>query len=152
MNPKKFYKEYLVDGDSKLKLHKIDCDGNKQAGWSKKDALEQTEKNLERIELSQALLSAENKRSVLLVFQAMDAGGKDGTVKMLGRPLNPAGCTVTSFKAPTEEERAHDFLWRVEKVCPRKGDIAIFNRSHYEGTRRCEREIVASSSSSSCTD
>ncbi len=80
----------------------------------------------------QERLWAEGTRSVLLVLQALDAGGKDGTVKHVLRSVNPAGARVTSFKAPTEEERAHDFLWRVHQGVPAAGEVGVFNRSHYE--------------------
>jgi PPK2 family polyphosphate:nucleotide phosphotransferase len=80
----------------------------------------------------QARLYAESRRSLLVVLQAMDAGGKDGTIRSVFSGVNPQGVRVASFKAPTEEELAHDFLWRVHAQCPRHGEIAIFNRSHYE--------------------
>lgn len=77
-------------------------------------------------------LYAENRRSVLLVLQGMDTSGKDGTIRSIMRGLNPQSCTVYPFKKPSAEELDHDFLWRVHKVCPRRGNIGIFNRSHYE--------------------
>jgi PPK2 family polyphosphate:nucleotide phosphotransferase len=77
-------------------------------------------------------LWAEATRSLLVVLQAMDAGGKDGTISHVFRGVNPQGTRVTSFKQPTALESAHDFLWRVHQVTPRAGEIAIFNRSHYE--------------------
>ncbi len=80
----------------------------------------------------QERLYAEGERSLLVVLQAIDAGGKDGTVKHLFRGLNPAGCRVVSFKVPSEEERSHDFLWRVHAKTPARGEVALFNRSHYE--------------------
>jgi PPK2 family polyphosphate:nucleotide phosphotransferase len=82
-------------------------------------------------ELQEALW-AESRQSLLVVLQAMDAGGKDGVIKQVFGGVNPQGCRVTSFKAPSEEERAHDFLWRIHKAAPRAGEIGIFNRSHYE--------------------
>jgi PPK2 family polyphosphate:nucleotide phosphotransferase len=78
------------------------------------------------------LLYAEHKRSVLVVLQGMDASGKDGTIKHVVSGVNPRNCTVTSFKVPTARELDHDFLWRVHAAVPGKGEIAIFNRSHYE--------------------
>ncbi len=98
----------------------------------KKDATKQLKANVDRLADLQYLLYAENKRSLLIVLQAMDAGGKDGTIRHVMGPINPQGCHVTSFKAPTDEELAHDFLWRIHKAAPRKGQIGIFNRSHYE--------------------
>src|SRR5882762_5749878 len=80
----------------------------------------------------QYLMFAENKRALLIVLQAMDTGGKDGTIKHVMTGLNPAGVQVTSFKVPTELERNHDFLWRIHQAVPRRGDFGIFNRSHYE--------------------
>jgi PPK2 family polyphosphate:nucleotide phosphotransferase len=77
-------------------------------------------------------LWAENKRSVLLVLQGMDTSGKDGTIRRVLSGLNPQGCEVTSFKAPTDIELAHDYLWRVHSVCPPRGKLGVFNRSHYE--------------------
>jgi PPK2 family polyphosphate:nucleotide phosphotransferase len=80
----------------------------------------------------QTRLYAESRRSLLVVLQGIDAAGKDGTIRYVFRGLNPQGVTVTAFKEPTEEERAHDFLWRVHKRTPGAGEIGIFNRSHYE--------------------
>jgi len=80
----------------------------------------------------QTRLWAEHRRSMLVVLQAMDAGGKDGTIRKVFSGVNPQGVTVTSFKAPTEAELAHDFLWRVHAHTPGHGEIAVFNRSHYE--------------------
>jgi PPK2 family polyphosphate:nucleotide phosphotransferase len=80
----------------------------------------------------QERLYAENRQSLLIVLQAMDAGGKDGTISHVMSGLNPQGCSVVSFKSPTPEELAHDFLWRVHKHVPPAGHITVFNRSHYE--------------------
>ena len=82
-------------------------------------------------ELQQKLF-AERKRSLLVCLQALDAGGKDGVVKHVIGSMNPDGCRVANFKEPTQEELAHDFLWRIEAQMPKRGEIAIFNRSHYE--------------------
>ena len=86
----------------------------------------------ERLAGLQERLWAERRQSLLVVLQAIDAGGKDGTVKHLFRGLNPAGARVVSFKAPSEEERDHDFLWRVHRHTPARGEVVVFNRSHYE--------------------
>lgn len=80
----------------------------------------------------QARLYAEDKRSMLIVFQAMDAGGKDGTIRAITQGVNPQGVRVASFKAPSKEELAHDFLWRIHQETPARGMMRIFNRSHYE--------------------
>ena len=80
----------------------------------------------------QSRLWAEARRSVLLVLQAMDAGGKDGTIRSVFTGVNPQGVKVASFKAPSHHELSHDYLWRVHDLCPIRGEIGIFNRSHYE--------------------
>jgi len=86
----------------------------------------------DRLRDLQERLWAEHRQSVLVVLQAIDAGGKDGTVKHLFRGLNPAGARVVSFRAPSEEELEHDFLWRVHRHAPGAGEVVVFNRSHYE--------------------
>ncbi len=98
----------------------------------KQDAKAQTAENVERLHALQEMLYAQNKHALLIVLQAMDAGGKDGTIKHVMGAFNPQGVVVTPFKAPTDEELAHDFLWRVHQHTPPKGMIGIFNRSHYE--------------------
>ncbi len=92
-------------------------------------ALKRTRKQLRKL---QDRFYAWNKKALLIVLQAMDTAGKDGTIKHVMRGVNPQGVTVTSFKVPTPEELAHDYLWRVHKAVPRRGRIGIFNRSHYE--------------------
>ena len=77
-------------------------------------------------------LYAENRRAVLLVLQGMDTAGKDGTIRVVMSGINPQSCLVVSFKEPSHEELDHDFLWRIHKAIPRRGNIGIFNRSHYE--------------------
>ncbi|GAB4572088.1 MAG: polyphosphate kinase 2 family protein [Anaerolineae bacterium] len=98
----------------------------------KADAREQTRQNLEKLHALQEMLYAQGEHGLLIVLQAMDAGGKDGTIEHVMGAFNPQGVQVTSFKVPTEEERAHDFLWRIHRAVPRRGMIGIFNRSHYE--------------------
>jgi PPK2 family polyphosphate:nucleotide phosphotransferase len=100
--------------------------------FSKTETKEKTQKLRERLLELQAVLYAEGKHSVLIVLQGMDASGKDGSVKNVFFGVNPMGCLVKSFKAPTEEEKGHDFLWRIHKNAPAKGMMQIFNRSHYE--------------------
>lgn len=98
-----------------------------------KDELKIENKALSKqIVASQHLLLASKKRSLLVVFQGVDASGKDGALRDVFRKINPAGCNVYSFKKPTSKEFSHDFLWRVHKVCPARGMIQVFNRSHYE--------------------
>src|SRR5277367_3440609 len=93
------------------------------------DALQKT---LDRLRELQLLLYADKRYALLIILQALDAGGKDGTIGHVMSGVNPQGCQVTSFKAPTSEELAHDFLWRIHKATPSRGNIGIFNRSQYE--------------------
>jgi PPK2 family polyphosphate:nucleotide phosphotransferase len=105
--------------------------GNK-FGLDKARAETQLKEYGEQLSLLQNRLWAERQRAVLLVLQGLDASGKDGTIKRVFTGLNPQGCTVHSFKAPSDAERAHDYLWRIHAVLPPRGYIGIFNRSHYE--------------------
>ena len=98
----------------------------------KDEAKEQLATLLEELSSLQERLYAEGKRSILLILQGLDASGKDGTIRHVFTGVNPQGCRVTSFKAPTPLELAHDFLWRIHAECPARGMIGIFNRSHYE--------------------
>ncbi len=101
-------------------------------GFSKKETLEKRNSLTRRLGELQHLLYAEGKRSLLVVFQGMDASGKDGATKKVFRYCSPSGVWAKAFKKPSDEEFAHDFLWRIHKVVPKKGRIQIFNRSHYE--------------------
>lgn len=101
-------------------------------GIDKKSAYEKIEENSKVMARLASKLYAENKHSVLLVLQGMDAAGKDSTIRTVMRGVNPASCQVHSFKKPTEKELDHDYLWRIHKAAPRRGNIGIFNRSHYE--------------------
>src|SRR5437762_77106 len=96
------------------------------------NALDLIEKDLLRLRELQDALYAERKHALLIILQGIDAGGKDGTINHVFRGLNPQGVVVTSFKQPTAEETAHDFLWRIHQHTPSKGYMAVFNRSHYE--------------------
>ncbi|HYO10337.1 MAG TPA: polyphosphate kinase 2 family protein [Tepidisphaeraceae bacterium] len=122
---------YRVAPGEKLNLKKRPTD---DAGpfKDKEQAAPESAKNLEKLDELQQLLYAEGERAVLVVFQAMDAGGKDGAIEHVFSGLNPQGCQVTSFKQPTPLELRHDFLWRIHDAAPPKGMIGIFNRSHYE--------------------
>ena len=100
--------------------------------YDKKECKKELLKIQEKLMLYQRIMNAQNKYSMLLVLQGMDASGKDGVVRRIFSGLNPSGVKIHSFKAPTAEERDHDFLWRVHKLTPNKGEITIFNRSHYE--------------------
>ena len=114
----------------KIKLSTIDTRGPKN--WDKAEKKAETLKIIEEITAYQKILSATEKRSVLLVLQGMDAAGKDGTVRNIFKGINPTNCRVAAFKKPTELEFSHDFLWRVHQVVPKNGEIVVFNRSHYE--------------------
>ena len=107
------------------------------AGLTKSEGKERLEQAKLRLSALQAKLNAEARRSLLIVLQAMDAGGKDGTIKHVMSGVNPQGVDVTSFKQPGPIELAHDFLWRVHLAAPQRGRIAIFNRSHYEEVLTC---------------
>lgn len=123
--------DYLAKPNSKIKLetYKTSDTGKLK---SKEEAKEQLEKNIETMVELQDKLYAQDKYSLLLIFQAMDAAGKDSTIKHVMSGLNPQGTQVFSFKQPSKEELDHGFLWRVQKVVPERGRIGIFNRSHYE--------------------
>src|SRR5262245_33066798 len=101
-------------------------------GYNKEKAARELQRHQARMAELQELLYACKKQALLIVLQAPDAGGKDGTIRTVMSGVNPQSCQVTSFKAPTPIELGHDFLWRVHKAVPIKGDIGIFNRSHYE--------------------
>jgi PPK2 family polyphosphate:nucleotide phosphotransferase len=108
-------------------------DPGDQLGMTDKAAAAEMHRDLlERLQALQNRLWAEHRRSLLLVLQGMDASGKDGTIRKVLSGVNPQGCRVSSFKAPLGAEAAHDYLWRIHEVCPAHGEMAIFNRSHYE--------------------
>src|SRR3712207_1700737 len=114
-------------------LSLTDVDPNQTEHYrKKKEVLKELEAQRRRISDLQERLYAENRQGLLVVLQAMDTGGKDGTIKHVFGGVNPQGCRVSSFKAPNPEEANHDFLWRYHKSAPARGRIGIFNRSHYE--------------------
>jgi PPK2 family polyphosphate:nucleotide phosphotransferase len=108
------------------------CDPGDNLGWHKDAAIAELAHVKLKLDEIQQRLAAEDKRSVLLVLQALDAAGKDGTIRMILSGLNPAGVEVTSFKVPVGRETEQDYLWRVHAAAPRRGEIGVFNRSHYE--------------------
>ncbi len=124
-------KKFLILTDKKINLSKIKTDETLGIS-SKKDSLKLLKKNVERMRELQAKLYAQDKYSLLIIFQAMDAAGKDGTIKHVMSGLNPQGTQVFSFKQPSKEELDHGYLWRINKALPERGKIGIFNRSHYE--------------------
>lgn len=122
---------FLAKPNSKVDLTKIDTAYTAEF-QSKVDAKKILKKNIKEMRILQSKLYAQDKYSLLLVFQAMDAAGKDGTIKHVMSGVNPQGTMVYSFKQPSAEELDHGFLWRINKALPERGRIGIFNRSHYE--------------------
>ncbi|HEX2682216.1 MAG TPA: polyphosphate kinase 2 family protein [Candidatus Dormibacteraeota bacterium] len=109
-----------------------DWDPDDTLGFQKEPATEEIEKGMARLDALQYLLYAEHRRALLVVLQGRDGAGKDGTIRHVMRGFNPQGCRVTAFRTPTADEADHDFLWRVHHAVPPRGNVAIFNRSHYE--------------------
>lgn len=131
MKTAKLEKSYRVDGGKHFRLKEFDPADT--GHWdSVEEAKEQLQKDIKRMEELQDKLYAQDRWSVLLIFQAMDAAGKDGTIKHVMSGVNPEGCQVHSFKAPSQAELQHDFLWRTTQALPERGHIGIFNRSYYE--------------------
>ena len=131
--------------DSDFRLKKIDPAETLSYGSEDKPrAKEALAHGIEALATLQDMLYAQSRWAVLLIFQAMDAAGKDGTIKHVMSGVNPQGCEVYSFKAPTSEDLAHDYLWRCAKRLPERGRIGIFNRSYYEETLvvRVHRELL----------
>ena len=124
-------KDYRYDGSRKFKLSEVSTKETSLESDRKK-AEARMEKNFEKIQDLQSKLYAEKKEGVIFLFQAMDAAGKDGTIAAVLTCLSPHGVAECAFKSPSSTEMAHDFLWRIEQKTPMKGEIAIFNRSHYE--------------------
>ena len=122
---------WKVDAGSTVKLKDYDPDDTDKV-TDRASAEMELQKLSDELSDLQEMLSAAQLHSMLVVLQGMDTSGKDGTIRHVFSHVNPQGCYVHSFKAPTEEELAHDFLWRVHKVTPEKGKLGIFNRSHYE--------------------
>ena len=123
--------EFIADSSNKFNLSKIETDYT--AGIDSKEKAEKLLKqNIEKMAELQDKLYAQDKYSLLIIFQAMDAAGKDGAIKHVMSGLNPQGTQVYSFKQPSKEELDHGFLWRIQKAVPERGRIGIFNRSHYE--------------------
>ncbi|HET7765509.1 MAG TPA: polyphosphate kinase 2 family protein [Burkholderiales bacterium] len=124
---------YRVGDGAKFRLERVDPgDTGELESEGKADAQQLLARGVERLARLQEKLAAQAQWSLLLVFQAMDAAGKDGAIKHVMSGVNPQGCRVVSFKAPSREELAHDWLWRCVRVLPERGQIGIFNRSYYE--------------------
>lgn len=121
---------YRVSPGSKTRLR--DHDPDEDDGLTKEEGKERLPDLIAELDRLQEMLYVDKRHNLLVVFQAIDAGGKDGTIRAVFEGVNPQGVNVVPFKAPTEDELAHDFLWRVHQHVPAKGQLTIFNRSHYE--------------------
>jgi PPK2 family polyphosphate:nucleotide phosphotransferase len=129
---KRLSKPFCVTSGKKFKLKDYATHENKEQSIAKSEASQLLQQGVELLAQMQDKLYAQDKWSLLLVFQAMDAAGKDSAIKHVMSGINPQGCEVTAFKAPTAEELDHDYLWRCTKRLPERGRIGIFNRSYYE--------------------
>lgn len=125
------FKEYRYDGSKAFKISKVSTKETKLCE-DKKEAKEKMKANEDELDELQQKLYAEKKEGLIIVFQAMDAAGKDGTISHVLQCLSPHGVYEAAFKSPSSTELAHDYLWRIGAQVPAKGEIAIFNRSHYE--------------------
>lgn len=144
MKPKDVVKAFRVKDGAEFKLSGIDP-GETLEFKSKGDVADAVERGVERLSDLQEKLYAQDRWAVLLVFQALDAAGKDSTIKHVMSGVNPQGCQVFSFKAPSNEELDHNFIWRAARSLPERGRIGIFNRSYYEETLvvRVHPELLA---------
>ncbi len=132
MNPSKLIKRFRIDDPDDFRLASFDCADTCGLDLDKDDAKAMLAQDIKQLAELQKRLYADGRWAVLIVLQGMDAAGKDGVISHVMTGLNPQGCEVRSFKAPSEEELAHDFLWRTAIRLPERGRIGIFNRSHYE--------------------
>src|SRR6478752_8823999 len=123
---------FRIDKPHKFRLSDFDAADTCGLDIEKADAKAMLASGVERLAALQEKLDAQDRWAVLAIFQAMDAAGKDGAIKHVMSGINPQGCQVHAFKAPSHEELDHDFLWRIAKALPERGRIGIFNRSHYE--------------------
>jgi PPK2 family polyphosphate:nucleotide phosphotransferase len=128
--PKDWTQRLMVRPGARPKLR--DKVARVSLGWDKASAEQALEKNRKRLQELQYKMYADARHAVLVVLQGIDGAGKDGTLRHVMSAFNPQGCTVTSFKAPTAEELKRDFLWRIHANVPRRGEVGVFNRSHYE--------------------
>ena len=129
---RKYSDPFCVTKGKDFRLRDFDPSDTLGLKMDKQEAAELLQRGSEWLAMEQGILYAQDSWSLLLVFQAMDAAGKDGTIKHVMGPINPQGCDVFSFKQPSDEELSHDFLWRYSKKVPQRGRIGIFNRSYYE--------------------
>jgi PPK2 family polyphosphate:nucleotide phosphotransferase len=126
-------KRYRIRPKQKVRLDEWGAGDTSGFDGSEQDALEASKKLTKKLEQLQGMLYAEHKHKVLIILQAMDTGGKDGTIRRVFEGVNPQDVRVARFGVPTPNELDHDFLWRVHQQVPGKGELVIFNRSHYEG-------------------
>ena len=144
MKPKRLDKHFRITDGTKFRLK--DFDPSETLGLNSKAHSQQIlEHGILRLAKLQEKLFAQDRWAILVILQAMDAAGKDSTIKHVMSGVNPLGCQVTSFKAPTEEDLNHDFLWRTTRLLPERGQIGIFNRSYYEEVLivRVQPEVLA---------
>jgi PPK2 family polyphosphate:nucleotide phosphotransferase len=132
MKPRKLSKRYCVDHPDRFRLSAIDCAETCGIDFDKDEAKAMLADDIKRLAHLQQRLYADGRWALLIVLQGMDASGKDGIIKHAMTGINPQGCEVHAFKAPSAEELEHDFLWRAARRLPERGRIGIFNRSHYE--------------------
>lgn len=125
-------KRYLVKPGSKIRIEDVDANEKALFDGDKESSRPVMQEQLQKIKELQTKLYSQDSQKLLVIMQAMDAGGKDGCVKSVFAAVDPLGIHVEAFKRPTEDELAHDFLWRIHQKCPRNGMISVFNRSHYE--------------------
>ncbi|HVO56590.1 MAG TPA: polyphosphate kinase 2 family protein [Dongiaceae bacterium] len=139
-----FIDDYRVTDGEKFRLKDYDP-GSTKGAKSKEKAIETLQNGVQLLSHFQEKLYAQDRWAVLIIFQAMDAAGKDGAIKHVMSGINPQGCDVTSFKQPSHEELDHDYLWRAHKAVPARGKIGIFNRSYYEEVlvTRVHKEILS---------
>jgi len=143
---KKLVKPYLIRDGGPFRLKDVDPEDTRGfKSEEKKEVRERLQQGIERLSGLQEKLYAQDRWALLVIVQGMDAAGKDSTIKHVMSGINPQGCEVYSFKAPSEEELDHDYLWRTVKRLPERGRIGIFNRSHYEEVLvvRVHRELLA---------
>jgi len=124
--------DYLIKPETKIKLEEWDADDTGEPGLDKDKAEKRSDDLTTELDELQELLYAGQQHKVLIILQGMDTSGKDGVIRHVFKGINPQGVKVSSFKAPTPEELSHDYLWRIHQRTPAKGEIMIFNRSHYE--------------------
>jgi PPK2 family polyphosphate:nucleotide phosphotransferase len=144
MKPKKLIKRYRIDDPDRFHLSSFDCADTCGIDLDKDEARAMLAEDIKRLAHLQQRLYADDHWALLVVLQGMDASGKDGVIKHVMTGINPQGCEVHPFKAPSPEELDHDFLWRAGRRLPERGRIGIFNRSHYEEVLvvRVHRELL----------